>query len=138
VNDADSSAPAPSRWTRRLKCPHCSGEFDYDLVPSASFTAVRLGASRYMRCPLCHRFGLFALRRAMATGTTPPAPRFSDRRTFLKWGTVLLVPALALLFFGAFATESPGVRLAFLAAGGTVLLGGAGLVMLYVLPQRIR
>lgn len=53
-------------WTRHLKCPKCGGEFDYEFVPGGSFTAIRLGTSRYMRCPLCHKFSVFSLK-------TPPA-----------------------------------------------------------------
>ncbi len=45
----------------RLSCPKCHREFDYDWVPGASFTAVRLGPSRYMACPLCRRWSMFDL-----------------------------------------------------------------------------
>jgi hypothetical protein len=48
----------------RLTCPKCAGSFDYEYVPGASFTAFRLGTSRYMRCPLCHRFAVFPMRNA--------------------------------------------------------------------------
>ena len=44
-----------------LRCPKCQQEFDYDWVPGASFTAVRLGPARYMACPLCHRWSAFDL-----------------------------------------------------------------------------
>jgi hypothetical protein len=52
----------PLTSTRHLKCPKCGGEFDYEFVPGASFTAIRLGTSRYMRCPLCHKFAVFSLK----------------------------------------------------------------------------
>ena len=45
----------------RLTCPQCHQTFDYDYVPGASLTALRLGRARYMRCPLCHRWGVFDL-----------------------------------------------------------------------------
>jgi hypothetical protein len=48
--------------TRHLTCPKCGGEFDYEFVPGGSFTAVRLGTSRFMRCPLCHKFSVFSLK----------------------------------------------------------------------------
>jgi hypothetical protein len=54
-------------WTRHLKCPKCGGEFDYEFVPGASLTAIRLGTSRYMRCPLCHKFSVFSLREPPAS-----------------------------------------------------------------------
>lgn len=44
-----------------LRCPKCEQEFDYDWIPGASFTAVRLGPARYMACPLCHRWSTFDL-----------------------------------------------------------------------------
>ncbi|MGD0257758.1 MAG: hypothetical protein ABSB90_07775 [Thermoplasmata archaeon] len=46
-------------WKRRMKCPKCGGEFDYEYYPGASWTAVRLWNRRYMACPLCHRWSLF-------------------------------------------------------------------------------
>jgi hypothetical protein len=43
----------------RLTCPKCHQPFDYDWVPGASLTSVRLGLSRYMACPLCHKWSVF-------------------------------------------------------------------------------
>ena len=43
----------------RLTCPKCHGTFDYTWVPGGALTAVRLGPSRYMRCPICHRWSVF-------------------------------------------------------------------------------
>ncbi len=45
----------------RLTCPKCHRVFDYDWIPGASFTAVRLGTGRYMACPLCGRWSYFDL-----------------------------------------------------------------------------
>ena len=62
-----------------LRCPKCQQEFDYDWVPGASFTAVRLGPARYMACPLCHHWSTFDLYGNMVTrpatgwASTPPA-----------------------------------------------------------------
>ncbi|MGD0250318.1 MAG: hypothetical protein ABSB97_05470 [Thermoplasmata archaeon] len=57
-------------WVRHVTCPKCGGQFDYRFVPGASVTALRLGNSRYMRCQLCHRFGVFRL-----TGPGTAVPR---------------------------------------------------------------
>ncbi len=43
----------------RLTCPKCHQSFDYEWVPGAALTAVRLGPSRYMACPLCHKWSMF-------------------------------------------------------------------------------
>jgi hypothetical protein len=43
----------------RLTCPKCHKEFDYDWVPGGSVASVRLGMSRYMVCPLCHKWSVF-------------------------------------------------------------------------------
>ncbi len=45
----------------RLTCPKCHQVFDYDYMPGASFTALRLGRSRYMACPLCQKWSTFDL-----------------------------------------------------------------------------
>ena len=42
-----------------LKCPKCNSEFDYEYVPGASFTSIRLGESRFLRCPVCHKWSMF-------------------------------------------------------------------------------
>jgi len=55
----------------RLVCPKCGGTFDYDFVPGASFTAVRLGTSRYMPCPLCHRWSTFDVSSNRLPATPP-------------------------------------------------------------------
>jgi hypothetical protein len=43
----------------RLTCPKCHRDFDYDWVPGASLTSVRLGMSRYLACPLCRQWSIF-------------------------------------------------------------------------------
>jgi hypothetical protein len=54
----------------RVTCPHCGQSFDYTWIPGVSFTAVRLGPTRYMRCQICHRWGMFDVYGAPA----PPTP----------------------------------------------------------------
>jgi hypothetical protein len=61
----------PLSETVRLTCPKCGGSFDYEFIPGASFSAIRLGTSRYMRCPLCHKFAVFRMRDAPAAGPPP-------------------------------------------------------------------
>jgi hypothetical protein len=56
----------------RLTCPNCRKTFDFDYIPGASFTAVRLGKQRYMACPLCHKWGLFDLSENRLPVTVPP------------------------------------------------------------------
>lgn len=46
-------------YTSILTCPHCKRTFEYNWVPLASFSAVRLGKSRYMKCPLCKEWATF-------------------------------------------------------------------------------
>jgi hypothetical protein len=50
-----------------MLCPKCGGAFDYAFIPGASVTAIRLGTSRYMRCPICQKFAMFKM-----TGPEPP------------------------------------------------------------------
>ena len=42
-----------------LKCTKCGTEFDYAWIPFVSFTSVRLGISRYLRCPVCTKWSVF-------------------------------------------------------------------------------
>lgn len=56
-----------------LRCPKCQQEFDYDWVPGASFTAIRLGPSRYMSCPLCRRWSTFDLYGNLVARTPSPS-----------------------------------------------------------------
>lgn len=61
----------PGLVTRvRLVCPKCHQTFDYDFVPGAAVSAVRLGTSRYMACPLCHKWSMFD----MTANRIPAAP----------------------------------------------------------------
>jgi hypothetical protein len=54
-------APGHLVTRSRLTCPKCHQTFDYDYLPGASVTAIRLGSRRYMRCPLCHPWSTFDL-----------------------------------------------------------------------------
>ena len=61
----------------RLTCPKCHRVFDYDWIPGASFTSVRLGTGRYMACPLCGHwsyFDLYGTLVARPPGGVAPAP----------------------------------------------------------------
>jgi hypothetical protein len=58
----------------RLTCPKCNQTFDYDFVPGAALTAVRLGTSRYMACPLCHKWSTFDMTATRLPATPPPTP----------------------------------------------------------------
>ncbi len=58
----------------RLTCPKCQQTFDYDFVPGASVTALRLGTSRYMACPSCHRWSTFDFRTTRVPVTPRDAP----------------------------------------------------------------
>lgn len=46
-------------YVSTLTCPKCSRTFDYKWVPLASFTALRLGTSRYLQCPFCRGWSTF-------------------------------------------------------------------------------
>jgi hypothetical protein len=58
----------------RLVCPKCQQTFDYDFVPGAALTAIRLGTSRYMACPLCHRWSTFNLSSTLIPVTPRESP----------------------------------------------------------------
>jgi hypothetical protein len=57
----------------RLTCPKCRQVFDYDWVPGTSVNTVRLATYRYMRCPLCHRWGFFDIYGTMIQRPPPAA-----------------------------------------------------------------
>jgi hypothetical protein len=44
-----------------LKCKKCGVGFDYAYLPGGSFTSIRLGNSRFMRCPNCKKWSVFNL-----------------------------------------------------------------------------
>ena|GEM_PF-447567 len=148
-------------WSRRLRCPHCHREFDYDFVPGMSVTALRLGTSRYMRCPLCHRWGKFPLTRSKDEGcdttsgatrvppTESPAgraggtplgsravPRFNDRRPLVRWGALLFLPAAVLILSGALLDLPTTTELLLVSAGAIVLGVGLTLLIGFSLPDR--
>jgi hypothetical protein len=58
----------------RLTCPKCQQAFDFDFVPGASVSALRLGTGRYMACPLCHKWSYFDLYESRVARTAPGPP----------------------------------------------------------------
>ena len=46
-------------YTSRLTCPKCGKTFDYHWLPGGSFSALRLGTVRYMRCEVCRKWSTF-------------------------------------------------------------------------------
>jgi len=148
-------------WSRRLRCPHCHEEFDYDFVPGMSVTALRLGTSRYMRCPLCRRWGKFPLTGSNLEGNDAmpqaarvpppeprnggtgevslrcrPLPRFNDRRPLARWGVPVIALATVLILSGVLVARPTTAELLLVVAGAIVL--GVGLTVLigFSLPDR--
>lgn len=116
----------------RLQCSHCHQRFHYEYVPGGSFTAVRLAGRRYMRCPLCHRFGLFDLHGEIGTDVTAasPYPTYSDRQHFGRWLLLFLIPAavlVAVIALGLHRPE-PAQWAGFVGAGAI----GIGIILLVV------
>jgi hypothetical protein len=56
----------------QLVCPKCHRSFSYQWVPGYSLTAVRLGKSRYMACPLCRSWSIFNIWDAPPPPATSP------------------------------------------------------------------
>ena len=44
-----------------LVCPKCNRTFNYQFVPGASFTSLRLGTSRFMKCPQCGKWSVIKI-----------------------------------------------------------------------------
>ena len=81
----------------KLECVKCGYRFNYQFIPGASVTSVRLGAARYMRCPGCRRWGKFSLSSA---GSDAGLPTYSDYRMTARYLPVFVVPIGAWIFIG--------------------------------------
>lgn len=93
-----------------LTCPHCGGHFEYEYIPGASASAVRLGTKRYMKCPLCSRWGTFDLHPKASLNGVPrseDAPVYDDRRHFLRQAPWLFVPFGVILISLIWASAYP-------------------------------
>jgi hypothetical protein len=61
--------------TSIVECPHCHYRFNYEFIPGASFTSIRLGPARIFKCPNCkelHKFNITHF------GTDPSLPTNGD------------------------------------------------------------
>lgn len=109
----------------KVKCPKCNGIFAYSYIPGGSFSAVRLGPYRYMKCQKCGRWALFDI----TSGT--------DKRTRRQIGIGALVIGLALFVFSGGLTWFAVTRntyALYIAAGiGFVL----GVIMIWLSLLRI-
>lgn len=59
-------------YTSALACPKCGKGFEYKWVPGASFSAVRLGKDRYLRCPFCHGWSTYDVFDTRVQGAAAP------------------------------------------------------------------
>ena len=59
-------------YTSALTCPKCGKAFEYKWVPGASFSAVRLGKDRYLRCTACHERSTYDVFDTRVQDTAPP------------------------------------------------------------------
>jgi len=118
--------------TLPLECPACGRSFNYDYIPGASVSALRLGGRRYMRCPLCGKFGFFDLRSPRLAGSpsSPHAPTFSDRRHTLRWLALFVAPAVIVVTGLGLLLPRPEPALWGSLLGAAVIVSGS-LVLVY-------
>ncbi|MGP8078811.1 MAG: hypothetical protein ACLQD8_00460 [Thermoplasmata archaeon] len=118
--------------TVALACPHCRGSFDYEFVPGTSLTAVRLGRSRYMRCPLCRQYATFRVdgkSRREGRERLGSSEVFSDRQHVVRWAAFFVAPVVAAVIAAGVLLPWPepagwasAVGIAVLAFGSVVFL----------------
>ncbi len=58
-----------------VECPHCHYRFNYEFIPGASFTSIRLGPARIFKCPNCKELHKFYINHF---GTDPLLPTHGD------------------------------------------------------------
>lgn len=61
--------------TSIVECPHCHYRFNYEFIPGASFTSIRLGPARIFKCPNCKELHKFYINHF---GTDPSLPTHGD------------------------------------------------------------
>lgn len=120
----------------RLTCPKCGQPFDYDYIPGASTSAIRLGGSRYMACPLCGKFSTFPIRAARKAGAGAMAglnvPAYSDSRLLARRLPWLFLPIaaglLALVWYATYPVLVLWIEIAsvvvFVLLAGVLLIAG--------------
>ena len=116
--------------TATLQCPKCHASFEYEYLTGASFTSIRLGSRRAMRCPQCRRFSSFDLHPPEGSAAPPRGalPRYDDRRPTLWRLTRVVVPAVGALT--AVSLLAPRPEPAFeISVGGSIALALALLAM---------
>ncbi|MGD0719013.1 MAG: hypothetical protein ABSA15_05510 [Thermoplasmata archaeon] len=93
-----------------LTCPQCGDHFEYEYVAGASLSAVRMGWKRYMKCPVCGKWGTFDLRAdRQPAGALPPQtlPTYSDTRLLKHRGLWIVVPVAVILISLVWVTNYP-------------------------------
>ena len=88
--------------TSIVECPHCHYKFNYEFIPGASFTSIRLGPARIFKCPNCKELHKFNINHF---GTDPALPTHGDnaetsiggRNIALAAGPLIVLVALGIL-----------------------------------------
>jgi DNA-directed RNA polymerase subunit RPC12/RpoP len=62
-----------------LVCSKCNRQFNYQFVPGASLTSLRLGNSRYMKCPLCGKWSVIKI---VARPVVPPDQTLTTKKGY--------------------------------------------------------
>ena len=72
--------------TSIVECPHCHYRFNYEFIPGASFTSIRLGPVRIFKCPHCKELHNFKISHF---GSDPSMPTHGDNSETSIGGKVL-------------------------------------------------
>lgn len=72
--------------TSIVECPHCHYRFNYEFIPGASFTSIRLGPVRILKCPHCKELHNFKISHF---GSDPSMPTHGDNSETSIGGKVL-------------------------------------------------
>jgi hypothetical protein len=61
-------------YTSRLTCPRCKKQFNYHWIPGATFTSLRYGNKRHLKCPYCHQPAVYDITRTRVAKPKPAKP----------------------------------------------------------------
>ena len=123
--------------TSIVECPHCHYRFNYEFIPGASFTSIRLGTRRIFKCPNCKELAEFDLNHSGADPSLPTHGDSAETSVGAKRLALIIGPLIVLTAVGIILLPILGAYQGLLVLVIALAIGSAWIAVYFVHLYRV-